>query len=495
MHVASNILDLFWEKNQHLLQKESVEVEFSDLKGIVRLAALLHDIGHGPFSHVCELLTGRVLRSASPHEKVVSELLTMDGNNLMTLLENKRAYGLRTGFEKMIPSFFTDNPLTYTTSEGTRPLYYQHFYKSLINGDIDADNMDYLLRDSYVTGSPVAWIDIETLFHSIAYIWKEEKLKKFFDDMNRAKIELIFDRSGVSALETFIVARRKLYKWLNFHQVVCLTDEVTYRIMRLLCEAGLLSEKDFGLEPFIELINVDIEEERKHKRLLTMVDKFPGKNIDRNLSYETPKIIDDSYILEMLRYSLRELPTQLKRCDSLERRTIFEALCDFSKILQRRDNRSALWKVSFIQACDYIEEIQKMWKKLCNIREKDMQENSCEFDKYISEMELEINISLKKDIELNITNPQSIIAMKPYRTIKEISPIIETRKDPEDPELILLEKIPNIVTSIIKGGDPDPAIYVYVRGADKQNEEEKKKAIKRVIEIFDSFTKRGDSSN
>lgn len=494
MHVASKVLDVFWERYEHkLMDKYPEDFHFPHLKQTIRLAALLHDIGHGPFSHASELLTGRELRSTSPHEKILIDLLKEDENNLMTLIEQKRiGEQLPRGYKKMIPIFFTEDPLKYSGIQDVNTFYYQHFYKSLISGDIDADNLDYLLRDSYVTSSPVAWADIETLINSIAYVKDENKLKEFFfKEKERLKMELIFDRSGVSALETFVVARRKLFKYLNFHQVVCLTDEAIYRVMRMLLDIELLSRRDFGLEPFLDLIKVDSDEHEKAENLTDIARRHNLRSVSGRPLYGMPKIIDDVYILEKLRSVLRKLPVKLKSLDSIEQRTVLEALCDYSRILQRRDNRSSLWKVSLIQASGHICQIQDTWRWLCSIREDDMKGNKYQFDKTINKIEFSINKSLKYDNEINIVDPQAIIAIKPYRTVKELFPVIETRKNPDDPNLIELGEVPNIVTSIIKHGDIDPAIYVYVRGAGKLDESERTKAIKNVMDIFNQFTPNG----
>lgn len=113
------------------------EISIQDKK-IFLVAALLHDIGHGPFSHVFETITG------ISHEEMTREIILSDNLSIKNILLKNKIKP-----EKIVDVYLGN--------------YKQDWISKLISSNLDVDRIDYLLRDSYHIGTCYASIDIDYL--------------------------------------------------------------------------------------------------------------------------------------------------------------------------------------------------------------------------------------------------------------------------------------------------------------------------------------------
>jgi HD superfamily phosphohydrolase len=163
-HLARRTLALLGERG---------ELERADLEScdIVCVAALLHDIGHYPFSHALEEI------GALHHEEVARTLLT-DGAIARELREHlapdapERVYALIRG-------------------ESESPL------QGLISGSLDLDKIEYLKRDAFMCGVPYGEIDVDRLLHSLTLV----------DNPETGRLTVGVLEKGLSALESLQFAK------------------------------------------------------------------------------------------------------------------------------------------------------------------------------------------------------------------------------------------------------------------------------------------------
>jgi|TARA_B100001750_G_C15467990_1_gene578162 HD superfamily phosphohydrolase len=163
----------------HLLNNELID---NEQKQIIKLAALLHDIGHGPFSHLFEeVLNVRGLTHENISTKIIRET---EINDILT----------KHGFDA---SNISD--LSVGTSK-----HYPLFMNDLIGGFLSVDTMDYLLRDSYFSGVEYGKVDVHRIINC-------------YDIENN---QICIDKAGLYALESLIIARYEMFRAVYFHRTV-----------------------------------------------------------------------------------------------------------------------------------------------------------------------------------------------------------------------------------------------------------------------------------
>jgi HD superfamily phosphohydrolase len=179
-----------------------------DEERLVRLAALLHDLGHGPFSHVSENLLERYAdrNSLNPEQKKekIHELVTayMIANDepIVGLLGKKMC-----------------DQIVKLLSLG----HGQPALKSIVSGPLDADKQDYLLRDGLFCGVEYGTFDIHQLHRSLVLYGEDEEK------------QLMIDSDGVHAVEQFVLAKYYMTTNVYRHRVRLITDQMIVRAVIL----------------------------------------------------------------------------------------------------------------------------------------------------------------------------------------------------------------------------------------------------------------------
>jgi uncharacterized protein len=170
--------------------------ELAYQRRLVRAALLLHDVGHGPFSHSSEAVLG------IPHEMRTVELLALPelARSLADLeVDARDVLGLILG----------DPQSRYPA------------LRELVSGpNLDADRMDYLQRDAYFTGVATGRYDAEQLIASL----------RIFERDGRLAVGI--DRRGVVALESFVMARYMMFASVYFHHTTRMFEHVLHDLLR-----------------------------------------------------------------------------------------------------------------------------------------------------------------------------------------------------------------------------------------------------------------------
>ncbi|MHB8145916.1 MAG: HD domain-containing protein [Vulcanimicrobiaceae bacterium] len=163
---------------------------------LVRAALLLHDIGHGPFSHACEAVLG------IHHEARTQALL-----ELPELVDHIAALDLEP--EDVLR-------LILGSANGRFPVL-----SEIVSGpNLDADRMDYLQRDSYFTGVASGRYDADQLVASMRLI------------EHQGQIVLGIDARGVVALESFVLARYMMFASVYFHHTTRMFERILQDVLR-----------------------------------------------------------------------------------------------------------------------------------------------------------------------------------------------------------------------------------------------------------------------
>ena len=178
------------------------------LTGELRIAALLHDIGHYALSHCGENALEKAGGPDKAHEKLGAVLVQSDP---LKGIVSRAAQSIGSDYQ---------NIMNYMARTHGGPRY----IFQILDSDLDADKMDYLIRDSYHTGVAYGVFDRERLFRMIRCI----------DDT------LVVDEKGTNAVESYLVARYEMYTQVYLHKTVSCFRGIAETIMRKLIGYGLL---------------------------------------------------------------------------------------------------------------------------------------------------------------------------------------------------------------------------------------------------------------
>ena len=263
MHIAGRICQRLQELNPARVSDEDIDR--------VRFAALLHDVGQGPFSHVSEHLlkkyaptdadTGQNLEKI--HEKITVDIIQTD--------------------PKISEILDTDLDFVVEIIKESKKI--QDWRRDIVSSELDADKMDYLLRDSYFAGVKYGQYDLEKLIESCLIVDLRET-------------PLAISSKGIYALEQFLLARYHMTQQVYCHRVSLISNEMIIRGIMLAIDG--------------------------RNRQMTKLYKYPKKSRrDSNENYEKKK---KDFVQNYLDYHDEKVIELLRNCNQEKAREIFNQL-------------------------------------------------------------------------------------------------------------------------------------------------------------------------
>lgn len=184
MHVMTRVLD-------HLGKRYPISDE---ARVVARVAAMLHDLGHGPFSHVIE----KVLRQN--HERWTTRIIADPQTQVHLQLS---------AFDASLP-----DKIIAAIEHHYRPA----FIGDLVSSQLDVDRFDYLLRDSLMTGAKYGNYDLEWIIHALEI---DERNERIYVSAN-----------GRFAVEEYLQARFYMFRQVYFHRSLRSAEAVLNSILR-----------------------------------------------------------------------------------------------------------------------------------------------------------------------------------------------------------------------------------------------------------------------
>jgi len=206
-------------------QLDSGEQLFSDIdrawyRQLLRLIALVHDLGHAPFSHGSEALFNEGLEHEDFTNKIICET-EISGIIEKIGEEFCKKYGVDDSYRitpQLLWSIYGEkNP-------ESNPQYMAHltdfkFLKTFMDSELDCDKMDYLLRDSYYCGVNYGKYDLNRVIESLTvYNNSRQNIK-----------QLAIQKGGIHAFEEFVIARYYMFIQVYFHKTRRYLDKLLVR--------------------------------------------------------------------------------------------------------------------------------------------------------------------------------------------------------------------------------------------------------------------------
>lgn len=212
-----------------------------------KIAILLHDVGHGPFSHALE----NVLIRDVHHEAISIHIMRVLNDEFQGSLQ-------------MAIDIFTDN-------------YHKRFLHQLVSGQLDVDRMDYLSRDSFFTGVSEGVIGYDRIIKMLTV----------------HEGELMVEEKAIYSTEKFLVSRRLMYWQVYLHKTVVSAEKMLVRIIEraqeLLSNGEALSSSSVLLDFFLQHTgSLSIS---KHLKEFCQLDDYDVLAAIKNWIYHPDKIL------------------------------------------------------------------------------------------------------------------------------------------------------------------------------------------------------------
>jgi len=160
---------------------------------IAGITALLHDIGHCPFSHTLEYLLHQ--KTKKNHVELTMEMI--GGKRVLHDCEDDLT------IKEILTKHGIDAHEIIDTLLGKKG-----YISEILHGSLDADQIDYLMRDAYYTGVAYGVIDVDRIIQTM----------KVYDE------NIVFERKGISSLESMLVARALMYSSVYLHKTVRIAE-------------------------------------------------------------------------------------------------------------------------------------------------------------------------------------------------------------------------------------------------------------------------------
>jgi len=281
---------------------KTLELSNEDLE-LLRHTALLHDLGHGPFSHVSENVLEsfaddniknifRRYENDKSKEKI-HELITMQ----LIILENFEKVDKEKIVGILLPDYKSAKEIREAIINFLRISDHppDPILREIISGPIDADKQDYLLRDSYFCGVKYGVFDIDRLHNTLEKVEDSSGLKS-----------LAINEDGIHALEQYIMAKYYMNTQIYRHRLRRITDAMLTRAIELgIVEDQLQFLKDLYLYDGSEEYLENYKKWDDEKVLREIIKNGKGKSYEIVLNLKERKLFKEIYNQNLSKFSER----------------------------------------------------------------------------------------------------------------------------------------------------------------------------------------------
>ena len=282
----SHSLGVYEVARRILDEVDDIKFTLSKEEKIITLcAALLHDIGHGPYSHAFEMVFN------TKHEEYSIDIILDSRTEVNQILEKYQK-----GFAKKVANVISKE--CYNEKKCHEKCHH-YIMNSIISSQLDADRLDYLQRDAYNSGATYGEIDLERIIRSFLVV------------NNR----IAFKYTSMHAIEDYLMSRYHMYWQVYFHPVGISYELILIKIFKRVkqlieenyqfdCDVGIIKSminKKIDTSIYLELdepwIMSLIKQWRyeKDKILVDLSNRFINRCLFKYISCENKELLEKKY--------------------------------------------------------------------------------------------------------------------------------------------------------------------------------------------------------
>ncbi|WP_298501302.1 HD domain-containing protein [uncultured Methanobrevibacter sp.] len=267
----------------NLGSKLATELELEDDEiELIRASALLHDIGHGPFSHVSEGVL------SFPHEELTKYVVTK--TSMRDLLEEK---------------FDVNEIVDIVNGKG--------YLGPIVSGELDVDRMDYLLRDSHNTGVAYGVIDYERIISNL-----------------QLEDGLILDMKGVQAAEGALVSRYFMYPSVYQHHTTRVVNSMFRRALKKVIDDDIIKENDIYKYDDADIIGIFRHCENKYSNdIMSRLDNRQLLKRVKAIRLDNFKVPEKMYKIEQK--ELRKAEEEIAQVYDIDKDYVFINIAEYPR--------------------------------------------------------------------------------------------------------------------------------------------------------------------
>jgi len=283
-YLMNTVINVLCQKGQEISESEAEAAN---------IAILLHDIGHGPFSHTLE---NTIIKDIN-HEEL--SLLFM--HELNNLFDGRLELAIRI-FKNQYP---------------------KKFLHQLVASQLDMDRLDYLKRDSFFTGVTEGIIGSDRIVRM----------------MNVANDQLVVDIKGIYSIENFLIARRLMYWQVYFHKAVLSAELLLLNILKRAKELAKRKVQLFCTPPLEYFLYQDISRKDFYTKQTGSMKNSTGITPDKTLLSRFASLDDSDIISSAKNWSEHSDPVLSRLCNNLINRNLYKIELQKEQFSQGRINR------------------------------------------------------------------------------------------------------------------------------------------------------------
>lgn len=271
LHVASEIC--------RILLKKGYDID--DEVKIIRLSALLHDVGHGPFSHGSEIILHE--KTGLTHEQMSKKIIMDKTSEINSVLRDS-------GISKREISEIADMILGVNNR---RP-----FLGEIIHWMVDADKLDYLPRDAHSTGF------LPSLIQS----------RQIIDSIKLLEEHIVFKKSAIPYLESMVFAEAIYYSNIHHHPTVRKADQTLSRAIKIAIEKNRITPYEVQKMTDNQIMNFLKEMGGRASNLVSRIQNKPlntiltinWKELNKEKINKVLKVRDENQLKEKLEKAIAD---------------------------------------------------------------------------------------------------------------------------------------------------------------------------------------------